>query len=658
MKLLRIFFALFLLALPAQATVTNSVSSTTIAGNASQTVFPFNFIGVTANDITVIYTDAAGNETTIPQGQYTLALNSALPGNIWGIGGSVTYPLVGSPIANGTTLTIARSVPNTQTVSSNQGQAFPTAVEGGLDLLAMQIQQLQATGRVLEASPADTCTSLGFLPQAVQRANQALGFDSTGCNPIALSTLPSGTVSSAMQPVVNAASLGAGRTAFGLGAIATEGIGAGLQDDGASNARVNFATVSDATSQTVTAAFHLTQRFATAAATYTLPLSSTMWNGFGFWVTALDAQVTLSPNASDSFSGMASGAAFLLLEGQTAFVTTNASGTWFVRDVQLVGANTPLNLQISATAASNKLTIAVKTLAGNDPSPSSPIFVGFRSQTLTSGNTIIGTITAPLSFTLNAASSMGCVTTVACRLWGELICQTEASGVCTSVLVGLSVQSSNAACYPILENALQTTGSGTGGGTTLNTIQTSVSALSNKAVRIAFYVEATWVTSVGWSTSPTIVQLFGPGTLKPCAPVQQLYITTGGGVACTTGGYVTTSVSAAITPTSAINLIVINAVAAQVSNTAGDSTNVILTNSGTGIGTAAIIGATGTATVAKGSASFVALQAPASTSAQTYTIYCEGVGANGSQTGGSMTLQEIMGALEPAKDNGSIRKAA
>jgi hypothetical protein len=321
--------------------VTNATSSVTIAGNASQTVFPFNFIAVAPNDIAVIYTDASGNQTTIPQGQYTLSLNAVLTGNIWGIGGSVTYPLVGSPIANNTSLTIARAVPYLQTVSSNQGQAFPTAVEAGMDLLAMQIQQIDALfGRGIAIPVSDSCGSLGALPSAAQRANQVLGFDSTGCNPVMVSTLPSGVVSSAMQPVVNAASLAAGRAAFGLGSMAVENVNGGtcggtaIQDDGAGFARVVLTTVPDASNQAVTCAFHMTQRAATGAITYTLARASTTYfNGFGFWVNALGSggPVTITPNASDNFVGISSGTPIVLQPGTWAWLSTNAasSAVWY-----------------------------------------------------------------------------------------------------------------------------------------------------------------------------------------------------------------------------------------------------------------------------------------------------------------------------------------
>jgi hypothetical protein len=332
-----------------RATVTSAQSSVVIGGTGSITNFTFPFIGVAPNDITVIYTDANGNQTTLtPNTQYTLTLTVPLPGAIWGLGGSVTYPLVGSPIASGTTITIARTLPYLQTVSSNQGQAFPTAVEAALDLLSMQIQQLDALfGRGIAIPVSDSCGSLGPLPAAAQRANQILAFDGTGCNPIAVSALPSGTVSSAMQPVVNAGSLALGRAAFGLGSFATENLnggtcgGSSIQDDGSAGgtngvgwARVVLSTVSDATNQSVTCAFHLTQRAATGAITYTLPrASTTLFNGFGFWIYALPSggPVTVTPNASDNFVGQSGGASITLQPGTWLWLSTNAasSATWY-----------------------------------------------------------------------------------------------------------------------------------------------------------------------------------------------------------------------------------------------------------------------------------------------------------------------------------------
>lgn len=202
--------------LPASATVTTTTNSVVAIGNGVTTVFNFPFVGVTASDITVIYTDASGNTTTLTPTQYTLVLNAASSGQIWGIGGTVTYPLSGSPIATGTTLTITRALPLTQTVSSAQGQLFPQSVEQGMDLLAMQNQQTSsAVSRAIQTDTNDTCASLGKLPAASQRADQLLGFDSTGCNPV-VSQPSAAPVSAAMQPVVNAATISAALTLMGI----------------------------------------------------------------------------------------------------------------------------------------------------------------------------------------------------------------------------------------------------------------------------------------------------------------------------------------------------------------------------------------------------------------------------------------------------------
>ena len=319
-----------------RATINAALTSTTVAGNGSTTVFTFPFIGVAPADVTVIYTDTSGNQTTLVQNtQYSITINAPTTGSIWGIGGTVTYPLIGSPITAGTTLTIYRSLPLQQTVSSNNGQAFPLAVETALDLLDMQIQQVNNLfSRAIVQPISDSCT-LSPMPGQIQRANQLLGFDGTGCNPTAVSALPSGTVSSAMQPVVDAASLAAGRTAFGLGSSAVENIGSyGLADDGSGNLRQSYAVTSDSTNQSVTAAFHLTQHVAGANITYTLPRANTLWNGFGFWVIvpAAVGTATVTPNGSDSFSGQSPGVSINVQSGTAVFISTNAasSGVWYI----------------------------------------------------------------------------------------------------------------------------------------------------------------------------------------------------------------------------------------------------------------------------------------------------------------------------------------
>ncbi|MBX9946066.1 MAG: hypothetical protein K2Y40_18470 [Reyranella sp.] len=119
-----------------------SLSSTTnkviYSGNGATSVWPFSFPVFEAADLVVILTDAAGLETTLSASLYGVS----------GIGnpagGSVTYPLSGSPIATGTKLTLLRTVPYTQTtVLSNQGGYYPEVVERRFDQIYMALQQLE-----------------------------------------------------------------------------------------------------------------------------------------------------------------------------------------------------------------------------------------------------------------------------------------------------------------------------------------------------------------------------------------------------------------------------------------------------------------------------------------------------------------------------------
>jgi hypothetical protein len=330
-------------------TVSSAANKVIALGNSASTSFSYSFFvpGQSASDQTnflVVVTDSSGNQTTLTNSQYSV-VNS----NVYGTsspGGVVTYPTTGSPLATGSTITIARVLPFTQLVSiENQGGFYPSSVDQMGDFLEMQIQQLnEQQGRVVMAPIVDR-SPIANLPAAAQRANQAMGFDSNG-NPIAISTLPAGTVSTAMQPVVNAASLAAGRTAFGLGGMAVEGIGKGLQDDGSGNARVVFPTSAVATAQSVGLSNYLTQYIVGGTLTFTLAKASTLFSGFGFWVYAASGDGALSPNASDTIQTGSSGSSFTIGQGGQAWVTTDGISQW-----QVFYAGSPMILREISTPA-------------------------------------------------------------------------------------------------------------------------------------------------------------------------------------------------------------------------------------------------------------------------------------------------------------------
>lgn len=131
-------------------TISTTNSSVILAGTGAQYTFGYNFIADKASAVSVYYIDTVGNQTLLSPTQYTLVINAAAPNQLWGIGGTITYPLAGSAIAVGTYLLLQRTLPLTQETSvQNQGNYYAQVTEQALDILEMQIQQLAArTGQL------------------------------------------------------------------------------------------------------------------------------------------------------------------------------------------------------------------------------------------------------------------------------------------------------------------------------------------------------------------------------------------------------------------------------------------------------------------------------------------------------------------------------
>lgn len=150
---LRTFVVAALCLVPAASYSTVSVvtNQTVAQGNNVTTIWNFSFPMVGPQYARVIITNTTvtpNTQTTLSQTQYTLtgATNPA--------GGTVTYPLSGSPLAPGYYITIQRIVPLIQTTSiASQGPTF-RAIENALDYLTYITQQLQTQITVLQAQVA------------------------------------------------------------------------------------------------------------------------------------------------------------------------------------------------------------------------------------------------------------------------------------------------------------------------------------------------------------------------------------------------------------------------------------------------------------------------------------------------------------------------
>lgn len=154
-------------------TVSTLQASEIFLGNGVTNTFDFTFIGYSASSINVQYTNTSGVTITLLPSQYSVTLNAAAVGALWGIGGTITYPLSGPPISSAESLTVTRTLPLTQvTTISNQGPFAPIVTEQALDILCMEIQQIAARGGSFRGTWV-TSTSYAFGDYVIDGANGA-----------------------------------------------------------------------------------------------------------------------------------------------------------------------------------------------------------------------------------------------------------------------------------------------------------------------------------------------------------------------------------------------------------------------------------------------------------------------------------------------------
>lgn len=173
-------------------TLSTQTTKVTVLGNGAQSVFTYSFLLPTAGQYALYYTDADGLISLVSQANYTVS------GIGVATGGTFTYLPSGVPIATGTSLTLVRAVPNTQIYEfGNQGAYYPQQVEGALDRLDMQVQQLQTLANLSFRVPF-TNANVADVPTLVDRRSKYAGFDADG-NLTALNNAPTPEAVGAFQ---------------------------------------------------------------------------------------------------------------------------------------------------------------------------------------------------------------------------------------------------------------------------------------------------------------------------------------------------------------------------------------------------------------------------------------------------------------------------
>lgn len=245
-----------------------------------------------------------------------------------------------------------------------------------------------------------------------------------------------------------------------------------------------------------------------------------------------------------------------------------------------------LNGYLDWTVAASALTVAIKGWDGNDPSATNPVYALIRDVTATTGLPVLVKITAANSVVVSSGSTLGTRNAIPCRVWAVLFndAGTLRLGVinCLTTVAGVGAGSDVTAIYPLSGwgIASSTAEGGAGAADSAQTFYTGT-AVTSKPYAVLGYAtfESGQSTAGTWATAASRKQLWGPSVLLPGQVIQIQRTATG---AVSTG---TTTIPAddtipqstegdqymsqAITPSSAANVLDVEAQAYLASSIAG-----------------------------------------------------------------------------------------
>jgi len=285
-----------------------------------------------------------------------------------------------------------------------------------------------------------------------------------------------------------------------------------------------------------------------------------------------------------------------------------------------IGSNL-LNGAIVASVATGALTLAVKTLAGADPSAFDPVWLLFRSSTPASGDYAMLEVTAPLAVTVQASSTLGFQNATPGRIW--LVAVNNGGAVSLAVINCLN--GTNTLGWSIFPLAGWGIANITAFGSGANAAQVFYGAASRASIPYSVLGFTTWEvgstmpTAGTWNIAPTRVELYRPGVPLPAAPLQQSLAFFSTNSTNATGTPTNTVVTAQMTPSSSANLIEVYA-QGQLTNavdTDGALIRLVRGSTPIGMGNCQIIAP---ANGGGGGIPISWLDAPGALSAVTYTV--------------------------------------
>ena len=223
------------------------------------------------------------------------------------------------------------------------------------------------------------------------------------------------------------------------------------------------------------------------------------------------------------------------------------------------------NIGLLVTVAGNALTVALKDTSGADPSSDSPVRIGFRSATLATGTPDVIEVVAASSIVVSSGSTLGTVSTKPHRIY---IVGINDAGTFRLGLRNPWDATSNTLLALNEQDVYSSTAEGGAGAADSSEAIYTGTAATAKAVRILGYFESTQATAGTWATAASKVQVMGEGVARTGDVVQTVATTLSAVATGTTtiplddtipqNTEGTQFITAAITPSSAINLLEIH----------------------------------------------------------------------------------------------------
>ena len=322
--------------------------------------------------------------------------------------------------------------------------------------------------------------------------------------------------------------------------------------------------------------------------------------------------------------------------------TVNAS--MLLQSAAAFGLNM-LNGTIVPSVSGNALTLAIKTLAGNDPSATDPVWFAFRSATASSGAMTVIEVTAPLSTTVPAGSTLGFANGTPGRVW--IVAVNNAGTVSLAVKQATTAAGGVLSTYPLVGEGLANIVA-YGGGANSAQVFYGTSTLSSVPYCTLGFVTweagSTLATAGQWSAGPSITELYRPGRPLPGTVVQRAMISSAATTTPTGATFVTTALSLPMAPTSSANIF--RAVASGYTTNQGSGAALgaqMQRGASTALGQPVQFGIAAASSPNEGAISLVAWDTPFTSSSITYAVYVQRAGGatNPVFAGGVLEVSEI-----------------